>query len=335
MNSVVLRKQPRRKSSVGSLSKRGSASMNSVVIGFTGRIASGKSTLSALVAESLQMKTPVSFGDYVRSVTAYLGLAARREVWQEVGDLLVKYPEVFCKNVLAQVKYKAGQPLVIEGIRHKEIVEELRRQVAPARLLIVYVHVSEGSIESNLQVEGNSEQEVLELVQHPTEAQVPTILWGLADKIIDNSRHRSPQEVCEEIIDWLRKFAEDNQLHLTTPKEEEILRWATYSAPKGQITLNDEGVAFIDDTRTKVVEVITEAIHLGRDVEEIHRQHPHLSRAQIRAAISYYEEHREEIDADIERRYQLAEDLRQQATGQLTREELMKRRQAIEKRKSA
>ena len=38
----------------------------------------------------------------------------------------------------------------------------------------------------------------------------------------------------------------------------------------------------------------------GWSPEEIHFQHPHLSLAQIHAALGYYYDHRDELDAEVE-----------------------------------
>lgn len=81
----------------------------------------------------------------------------------------------------------------------------------------------------------------------------------------------------------------------------------------GHIWLDEQGVAWIDDTNTKVIEVVLEKLAYGSDPEEIHEQHPHLSLSQIHAAFAYYYEHQEDLDADMHRRYQEAEALRAQA----------------------
>ena len=70
-----------------------------------------------------------------------------------------------------------------------------------------------------------------------------------------------------------------------------------------QIELDDRGVAWITGANTKVIEVVLDKIAYGWSPEEMHLQHPHLSLAQIHAALSYYYEHQEELDADIERRH--------------------------------
>ena len=67
------------------------------------------------------------------------------------------------------------------------------------------------------------------------------------------------------------------------------------------IYLDEEGRAWIDDTNIKVIEVVLDKLAYGSSPEEIHEQHPHLSLAQIHAALSYYYDHKAEIDAEIER----------------------------------
>jgi uncharacterized protein (DUF433 family) len=68
------------------------------------------------------------------------------------------------------------------------------------------------------------------------------------------------------------------------------------------IVLDDRGVAWIEDANTKVVEVVCDYKAYGWSVDEMHKQHPHLSRAQLHAAMAYYFDHQQEIDEDIERR---------------------------------
>ncbi len=62
------------------------------------------------------------------------------------------------------------------------------------------------------------------------------------------------------------------------------------------IRLDQRGVAWIDDTRSKVIEVALEHIAYGWSAEEIHRQHPHLSLAQTHAALAFYYDHQSEFD---------------------------------------
>src|SRR5688572_27075139 len=79
------------------------------------------------------------------------------------------------------------------------------------------------------------------------------------------------------------------------------------------IHLDARGVAWIDDTNTKVIEVALDMIAHGWSPEEIHFQHPHLSLAQIHSALGFYYDHKPEMDGDIQRSAQEVERLRGQA----------------------
>ena len=77
------------------------------------------------------------------------------------------------------------------------------------------------------------------------------------------------------------------------------------------IHLDEHGVAWIDDTRIKVIEVAIDKVAHNSTPEEMHEQYPHLSLAQIHAALAYYHDHQEEIDAEIQRQDEECEKLRQ------------------------
>ncbi|HEY3242841.1 MAG TPA: DUF433 domain-containing protein [Phycisphaerae bacterium] len=72
------------------------------------------------------------------------------------------------------------------------------------------------------------------------------------------------------------------------------------TAPIDHIVLDERGVAWIRDANTKVVEVVLDTIAWKMTPEAIQAQHPHLSMAQICAALAYYYDHRKEIDAQIQ-----------------------------------
>jgi hypothetical protein len=114
-----------------------------MVLVFAGRLASGKSTLSAGVAGALGWPY-VSFGEYVRQVARSRGLDWSRHVLQELGAALIGQDcEGFCRAVLGQTDWDPGQPLVIDGLRHVEAVDVLRQLVAPSTLLLIFITVNE------------------------------------------------------------------------------------------------------------------------------------------------------------------------------------------------
>ena len=73
-------------------------------------------------------------------------------------------------------------------------------------------------------------------------------------------------------------------------------------AVASHIEIDDQGVAWIAGANTKVIEVVLDKLAYGWSPEEMHFQHPHLSLAQIHAALSYYYEHEEQLNSDIARR---------------------------------
>jgi uncharacterized protein (DUF433 family) len=91
------------------------------------------------------------------------------------------------------------------------------------------------------------------------------------------------------------------------------------------IELDESGVAWIVGANTKVKEVVLDKMANNSSPEEMHEQYPHLSLAQIHAALSYYYQHQAEVDADIERDYREVEALRAEHRNPLTRQELEQR----------
>jgi uncharacterized protein (DUF433 family) len=76
---------------------------------------------------------------------------------------------------------------------------------------------------------------------------------------------------------------------------------------------DEQGVAWIDDTNVKVIEVVLDRLAYGWSPEEIHFQHPDLSLARIYAALAYYYDHQSELDVEITRQDQEVRRLREQA----------------------
>jgi uncharacterized protein (DUF433 family) len=95
--------------------------------------------------------------------------------------------------------------------------------------------------------------------------------------------------------------------------------------PITHIRRDEGGVAWIAETNTKVIEVAADHVAYGWDAEEIHAAHPHLSLAQIHAALSFYHDHKGDMDAAMRRQLESHHRLRAEAAGQLTRAELQER----------
>ena len=95
----------------------------------------------------------------------------------------------------------------------------------------------------------------------------------------------------------------------------------------GHIRVDDAGVAWIEGTRVKVIELAVDKLAHGWSPEEMHFQHPQLSLAQIHAALAYYYDHQTELDAEIERRLRYADELAERSRESPLRKKLLKHRE--------
>lgn len=75
------------------------------------------------------------------------------------------------------------------------------------------------------------------------------------------------------------------------------------------VEIDEQGVAWVEGTRIKVIEVALDKIANGSSPEEIHFQYPHLSLAQIHSALAHYYDHQAEFDAEIARQLQRLDEL--------------------------
>jgi uncharacterized protein (DUF433 family) len=93
------------------------------------------------------------------------------------------------------------------------------------------------------------------------------------------------------------------------------------------IRVDEAGVAWIEGTTAKVLEVVLTKLADHLTPEQVQAELPHLSLAQVYAALAHYYAHQAEMDADIERRRAWAEEMRSQEQNPLSRAELRARLQ--------
>lgn len=79
------------------------------------------------------------------------------------------------------------------------------------------------------------------------------------------------------------------------------------------IHLDNKGIPTIAGTTMKVIELVLAQKAYGWSPEELYFQHPYLTMSQIHSALAYYWEHKDALDADMERRLIYAEQSRQEA----------------------
>lgn len=90
------------------------------------------------------------------------------------------------------------------------------------------------------------------------------------------------------------------------------------------IVCDEQGVAWIADTTTKVVEVVRE-FKRHKTPEQIVKLHPNWTLRQVMAALDYYTNHTAEIEADMERRDMYVEEVRRNTISPFSREQLEER----------
>jgi uncharacterized protein (DUF433 family) len=93
------------------------------------------------------------------------------------------------------------------------------------------------------------------------------------------------------------------------------------------ILFDEAGRPWIEGTGRKVIEITYEK-RAGLSAEQIQEAHPDLSLAKIHAALAYYYDHQQEMDAEMERLDRWVEEMRAKNPNQLTREMLEERLRA-------
>jgi adenylate kinase family enzyme len=178
----------------------------SAVLSFAAPIEAGKTTVSTSVAARLDVPR-VSFGGYLRRLAQQMGLEVTREVLQDLGNRLVSDDvRAFCDEVLKEQPWQEGRPLIVDGVRHIEVLDTLRDMLAPAEEYLIYIKVDRATQSKRLEHdELRHEKPLEELEQHPTEVQVRSKLPDRASLVLDGTQH--PEELTQKVIEFLEARA--------------------------------------------------------------------------------------------------------------------------------
>jgi uncharacterized protein (DUF433 family) len=99
--------------------------------------------------------------------------------------------------------------------------------------------------------------------------------------------------------------------------------------------LDERGRPWIDDKNIKVIEVIEALMSNGWNVQQYLEDYDHrLTAGQVHAALSYYYDHRTDMDAEIERDRQEYERLREESRKTPEHQRLMAKLEAYRKQHS-
>jgi uncharacterized protein (DUF433 family) len=78
------------------------------------------------------------------------------------------------------------------------------------------------------------------------------------------------------------------------------------------LTVNTHGVLCIDGTRHRVIDIVADHVAHGYSAAQIVEQYPDLTLAQVHAALTYYYDHEDALNATLMASYAQAEQHRHQ-----------------------
>jgi dephospho-CoA kinase len=173
------------------------------VISFTGSPQTGKSTLARMLGKHLAFKV-VSCGEYVRMIAKQrsIGRPTRREL-QDIGQQLVERDAVgFCRGVLALADFSPGHGLIIEGIRHQEVLQTFQTLAAPQPVKLIYLYASLATRKSR-ETARTGADDLSQVDAHKVESQINSEMKDLADLRIDTSSEVDSSFA--QILNWITR----------------------------------------------------------------------------------------------------------------------------------
>ncbi len=75
----------------------------------------------------------------------------------------------------------------------------------------------------------------------------------------------------------------------------------------GHVEIDEQGIARISRSGMKVIHLVMEKMANGWTAEQLQQNFPHLTPAQIYAALAYYHDHKREIDQQIDQSLAMAD----------------------------
>jgi dephospho-CoA kinase len=154
----------------------------SFVIGFSGKIGSGKTTVAKYISEKFNLLY-IGFGDYVKHEAFLRKIKITRKNLQDLGQMMYEEDELeFCQNVLNFHKWDGSSNAVIDGIRHLKVNSTLKKLILPLPYYLIHVETSDASRKERIGLKDTSH-----LDSHPTEKAVQQNLALAADFVINGN----------------------------------------------------------------------------------------------------------------------------------------------------
>ena len=171
------------------------------MLGFSARMAAGKTVVSNGVAEAIGAKR-IAFGGLVREEAGIRGIPATRENLQDLGESLVQEDvDAFCVRVLQRNGWTAGNSIVVDGVRHVRVLDKIREIVEPQYFGLMYLNVDRETQLHRWKTEDLPYTKSLqELESHPTEIEVLTTLPQRADLVLDGGQ--TVDRIVRDVLRW-------------------------------------------------------------------------------------------------------------------------------------
>jgi len=124
---------------------------------------------------------------------------------QELGaSLLAQDAHAFCEAVLAPIGPASGRSIIIDGIRHLEVVRLMGSLLAPAQLRLIYVAIDETTREERMAGRQGFAEPLLEQIDmHSTELEVSRYLAHAGNLVVDGATE--VPVLTNQIVAWVRQ----------------------------------------------------------------------------------------------------------------------------------
>ena len=178
-----------------------------LLVCFSGKIGSGKTSISRAVARRLECRR-TSFGGYLRNeVVRHGGDPKCRKSLQDLGQSRIEQDaESFSRDVLSAGGFVAGEDFVLDGIRHVDVLPHLARIAAPSEVRLIFLKADAGLRSIRVGERSDRAREDFDRATgHVVEADMEDDLPTVAHAVIDGSLPEwDVIEACIGLIDRWR-----------------------------------------------------------------------------------------------------------------------------------
>lgn len=158
---------------------------------FSGKIASGKTTISTALSNYLGIKR-YTISDYLQNYAdIYYNGNHSRDVLQKIGDIKRKEGyKKFCIDFLTFIKYEENMSFIIDGIRTLEFLKEMKLCLINEKVIHIFINIDE-KIRFERMMKRNSQDQLY--FHHHTESYSKELM--VAADIVVNSSDNIPDIV--------------------------------------------------------------------------------------------------------------------------------------------